>query len=255
MEYTIQKLSRLAGVSSRTLRFYDEIGLLKPKRTSSSGYRIYGEAEVDRLQQILFFKQLSFSLEEIKAAMDDPAYDAERSLVAHKQALLEKKKEIELLIKTVDATLEEKRGGRKMSDKEKFEGLKKELLAENESRYGQEIREKYGEKAIEASNKKFAGMSKADFNEMQKMAARLQAMLTEAMATGDAGGAAALAVAALHKQWLSYTWSSYSPEAHLGLAQMYVDDERFTAYYDKASGKGAAAFLRDAINNYAEKAE
>jgi DNA-binding transcriptional MerR regulator len=130
MEYTIQKLSRLAGVSTRTLRFYDEIGLLKPKRTSSSGYRIYGETEVDRLQQILFFKQLSFSLDKIKAAMDDPAYDAEQSLVAHKQALLEKKKEIELLIKTVDATLEKKRGGRTMSDKEKFEGLKKELLDE-----------------------------------------------------------------------------------------------------------------------------
>ena len=149
MEYTIQKLSRLAGVSTRTLRFYDEIGLLKPKRTSSSGYRIYGEAEVDRLQQILFFKQLSFSLDEIKAAMDDPAYDAERSLVAHKQALLEKKTEIELLIKTVDATLDEKRGGRKMSDKEKFEGLKKELLDENETRYGQEIRGKYGEKTVD----------------------------------------------------------------------------------------------------------
>ena len=253
MEYTIQKLSRLAGVSTRTLRFYDEIGLLKPKRTSSSGYRIYGETEVDRLQQILFFKQLSFSLDKIKAAMDDPAYDAEQSLVAHKQALLEKKKEIELLIKTVDATLEEKRGGRRMSDKEKFEGLKKELLDENEIRYGQDIREKYGKKTVAASNNKFAGMSEADFDAMQEMAARLQEMLTEAMATGDAGGEAALAVAALHKQWLSYTWPSYSPEAHRGLAQMYVDDERFTAYYDKASGKGAAAFLRDAIHNYTDK--
>lgn len=253
MEYTIQKLSRLAGVSTRTLRFYDEIGLLKPKRTSTSGYRIYGEAEVDRLQQILFFKQLSFSLDEIKSAMDDPEYDAEQSLVAHKQVLLEKKKEIELLIKTVDATLEEKRGGKKMSDKEKFEGLKRELLDENETRFGQEIRDKYGKKSAEASNKKFAGMSEADFDAMQEMAVRLQKLLTEAMDTGDAAGECALAVAALHKQWLSYTWPTYSPEAHRGLAQMYVDDERFTAYYDKASGKGAAAFLRDAINNYADK--
>ena len=255
MEYTIQKLSRLAGVSTRTLRFYDEIGLLKPKRTSSSGYRIYGEAEVDRLQQILFFKQLSFSLDEIKVAMDDPAYDAERSLVAHKQALLEKKAEIELLIRTVDATLDEKRGGRKMGDKEKFEGLKRELLDENETRYGQEIRGKYGEKTVDASNKKFAGMSEVDFDAMQELAAHLQELLTEAMSTGDAHGEAALAVAALHKQWLSYTWPTYSPEAHRGLAQMYVDDERFAAYYEKASGEGAAAFLRDAIHNYTEKTE
>ena len=253
MEYTIQKLSRLAGVSTRTLRFYDEIGLLKPKRTSTSGYRIYGEAEVDRLQQILFFKQLSFSLDEIKSAMDDPEYDAEQSLVAHKQVLLEKKKEIELLIKTVDATLEETRGGKKMSDKEKFKGLKRELLDENETRFGQEIRDKYGKTSVEASNKKFAGMSEADFDAMQEMAVRLQKLLTEAMATGDAAGEGALAVAALHKQWLSYTWPTYSPEAHRGLAQMYVDDERFTAYYDKSSGKGAAAFLRDAIHNYTHK--
>ncbi|CZR03672.1 MerR family transcriptional regulator [Trichococcus ilyis] len=253
MEYTIQKLSRLAGVSTRTLRFYDEIGLLKPKRTSSSGYRIYGEAEVGRLQQILFFKQLSFSLEEIKKAMDDPEYDAERALLAHRQALLEKKEEIELLIRTVDATLDEKRGGKQMSAKEKFEGLKRELLDENENRYGKETREKYGEETIRASKKQFVGMSEADFDAMQDTAARLQEMLTEAMATGDANGEMALAVAALHKQWLSYTWPSYSPEAHRGLAQMYVDDERFTAYYDNASGKGAAAFLRDAIYNYTDK--
>ena len=140
-----------------------------------------------------------------------------------------------------------------MDDKKKFEGLKKEQLDENEICYGQEIREKYGEKTVAASNKHFAGMSEADFDAMQEMAARLQELLTEAMATGDAGGEAALAVAALHKQWLSYTWPSYSPEAHRGLAQMYVDDERFTAYYDKASGKGAAAFLRDAIHNYTDK--
>lgn len=253
MEYTIQKLSRLAGVSTRTLRFYDEIGLLKPERTSSSGYRIYGEAEVGRLQQILFFKQLSFSLEEIKKAMDDPEYDAERALLAHRQALLEKKEEIELLIRTVDATLDEKRGGKQMSAKEKFEGLKRELLDENENRYGKETREKYGEETIRASKKQFVGMSEADFDAMQDTAARLQEMLTEAMATGDANGEMALAVAALHKQWLSYTWPSYSPEAHRGLAQMYVDDERFTAYYDNASGKGAAAFLRDAIYNYTDK--
>ena len=140
-----------------------------------------------------------------------------------------------------------------MSDKEKFEGLKRELLDENETRFGQEIRDKYGKTSVEASNKKFAGMSEADFDAMQEMAVRLQKLLTEAMATGDAAGEGALAVAALHKQWLSYTWPTYSPEAHRGLAQMYVDDERFTAYYDKSSGKGAAAFLRDAIHNYTDK--
>ncbi len=253
LEYTIQKLSQLAGVTTRTLRHYDAIGLLKPKRINSSGYRIYGEAEVDKLQQILFFRNLSFTLEEIKEAVNNPAFDSEQALLLHRQALLERKAEIDDLLHTIDRTIANRRGEIKMNDNEKFKGFKKQLMNENEKKYGKEIREKYGEETVAASNKRFAGLSEADFAAMQDLAAQIQTGLTEAMKTEDAASEAAMKVAEMHKRWLGYTWTSYSAEAHRGLAEMYVSDERFNAYYDEASGTGAAAFLRDAILHFTEE--
>ena len=91
MEYTVQKLSRLAGVSSRTLRYYDEIGILKPARINSSGYRIYGQMEVDRLQQILFYKELGVNLKDIKEIINLPTFDGIAALRQHRQKLLEKR--------------------------------------------------------------------------------------------------------------------------------------------------------------------
>jgi len=253
MEYTVQKLSQLAGVTSRTLRHYDDIGLLKPKRINSSGYRIYGEEEVNKLQQILFFRRLSFSLGEIKEAIHNPTFDAEKVLLQHKQALLERKTEIDGLLHTIERTLADKRGETEMTDRDKFEGFKKSLLDENDKKYGEEVRKKYGKDTMEKTNKKFAGMSEEKFTVMQNYAAQIQARLTEAMKTGDVTGEVAMEVAEMHKRWLGYTWSSYSPEAHRGLAQMYVDDARFTAYYDDVSGTGAASFLRDAILHFTEQ--
>lgn len=253
MEYTIQKLSQLAGVTSRTLRHYDAIGLLEPKRINASGYRIYGEAEVDRLQQILFFRRLSFSLGEIKEAIHNPTFDAEKALLQHKQALLQRKTEIDGLLHTIEQTLADKRGETEMTDRDKFEAFKKSLLDENDKKYGEETRKKYGKDTMEKANKKFAGMSEEKFTEMQDYAAQIQASLTEAMKKGDVTSEAAMEIAEMHKRWLGYTWSSYSPEAHRGLAHIYVDDERFTAYYDGVSGTGAAIFLRDAILHYTEQ--
>src|SRR3954465_2372197 len=98
MEYTVQKLGLLAGISTRTLRYYDEIGILKPARINSSGYRIYGQAEVDRLQQILFYRELEVSLDRIKEIIADPAFDGAAALKEHRKKLLEKKKQLEVLI-------------------------------------------------------------------------------------------------------------------------------------------------------------
>lgn len=90
MEYTVQKLAKLAGVSTRTLRYYDEIDILKPARMNSSGYRIYGQTEVDRLQQILFYRELGVSLENIKMIMNTPGFDSTKALKDHREKLLEK---------------------------------------------------------------------------------------------------------------------------------------------------------------------
>lgn len=250
MEYTVKKLSELAGISGRTLRFYDQIDLLKPNRINSSGYRIYGGKEVDRLQQILFYRNLGLPLEEIKEVLDAPNFDSETALTAHYQHLLEQQQQLNKLIATVEKTLQVKRGMSSMTDKEKFEGFKKELIEKNETQYGDEIREKYGNQAVEESNKKMAGMSKEKYEAFEKLGNELLEELEVAMNDQNPQSTAGQRVAALHKEWLSFTWGSYSKEAHRGLAEMYVSDPRFTAYYDEKAGDGAASYLRDAIVAY-----
>lgn len=250
MEYPIDALSRLAGVSKRMLRYYDEIGLLAPKRKSSNGYRIYGVGEIDKLQQILFYRNLDMPLGTIKQLLNDIHFDSEQALLEHRLRLLAKKVQIDQLLETIDKTLASKKGDIQMSDNEKFVGLKKELLNKNETRYGAEIRETYGNETVEKANRKFAGLSQEDYNKMQDLAATILVDLKTAMETNDSASEEATHVAQLHKEWLGFTWPNYSKEAHRGLAQMYVDDPRFNNYYDKPAGNGAAEFLRNAIFNY-----
>ncbi len=249
MEYTVQKLGSLAGVSTRTLRYYDEIGILKPARINSSGYRIYGQEEVNRLQQILFYRELGVSLDSIKEIVTAPAFDGAAALREHRQKLLEKKTQLELLIANVDKTIALTEGRIKMTDKEKFEGFKQKMIDENEKKYGKEIREKYGNDTVEKSNAKVKNMTQEDHDKVTKLAEQVMITLAEAFKTGDPAGETAQRAVDLHKQWLTFYWSEYSKEAHAGLGQMYVDDERFTAYYDKEQ-PGTAAFLRDAILIY-----
>ena len=251
MEYTVQKLGSLAGVSTRTLRYYDEIGLLKPARVNSSGYRIYGQAEVDRLQQIMFYRELGLSLESIKDIVTAPNFDGAKALREHREKLLERRQQLDSLIANVDKTIALTEGRMKMSNKEKFEGFKKKMIDDNEQKYGKEIREKYGKEQVEQSNAKFMNLTEEQYREFERLGEQLTETLREAFATGDPAGELAQKAADLHRQWLSYTWGQYSKEAHAGVAQMYVDDERFTAYYDKEQ-PGTAKFLRDAIYIYTD---
>ena len=136
-----------------------------------------------------------------------------------------------------------------MTDKEKFEGFKQKLIDDNEKQYGKEIREKYGDEQVEMSNKKFKNMTEEQYAQVEKLNAELTDTLKEAFKTGDPAGELAQKAAGLHRQWLSYFWNSYSKEAHAAVTQMYVDDARFTAYYDKEQ-PGTAEFLRDAVLIY-----
>ncbi len=249
MEYTVQKLGKLAGISTRTLRYYDEIGILKPARINSSGYRIYGKKEVDRLQQILFYRELGVSLDSIKDMVTAPSFDGAKALREHHDKLLRKREQLDILIANVEKTIAVTEGRIEMTDKEKFEGFKQKLIDENEEKYGEEIRQKYGKETVEKSNAHFKNMSKEDYDTMNSLAGQITETLAEAFKTGDPSGPLAQKAADLHKQWITYCWDHYSKEAHAGLAQMYVDDERFTAYYDKDQ-PGTAAFLRDAIHIY-----
>ncbi|ACT01417.1 MerR family transcriptional regulator [Paenibacillus sp. JDR-2] len=249
MEYTVQKLGQLAGVSTRTLRYYDELGLLKPARVRKSGYRIYGQAEVDLLQQILFFRELGLGLEQIRQIIQDPAFDKSNALKEHREQLLDRRRQLDVLIRNVEQSIEHAEGRINMSDKQKFEGFKQKLIDENEKKYGMEIREKYGDDSVNASNAKLSNMTQEQYDEVTSLGEEIKATLAEAFKTGDPAGELARKTAELHKRWLMFYWKEYSKEAHAGLSQMYVDDERFTAYYD-TDQPGVAAFLRDAIHIY-----
>lgn len=253
MEYTIQKLSQLAGVSTRTLRYYDEIDLLKPSRINSSGYRIYGTSEVDKLQQILFYRALDLSLDDIKTLLSSAEFNGFEALQSHRKKLLEKRAELDLLISTVDKTIHTLKGGIPMSDQEKFEGLKKKKLADNEANFGNEIRSKYGKEAVEASNEKFMNMTQSEHDNVTALSELFTQKLSEAFKLGDPASELAQEAADLHRQWLCHFWvdGTYSKEAHYGLAQMYVEDERFTKYYDKEV-VGTTQFLKEVIRIYTE---
>ncbi len=240
MEYTIQKLAELAGVTTRTLRWYHRIGLLTPSRIGENGYRYYGGAEVDRLQQILFYRALGVELARIGAILDDPSFDRLDALRGHLAALEREEGRIQELIHTVKRTILSEERNEFMSDEAKFEAFKRRAVEENEARYGAEIREKYGDE--EAERAKDTGEA-------------IQRKLEEAVRSGaDPAGEAGRALAELHRAWLSFGSSPYDPARHRGLAELYVQDERFTAYYDK-SVPGCARFLRDAVLSHVPAAE
>lgn len=250
MEYTIKKLAEIAGISTRTLRYYDEIGLLSPCRINTSGYRIYGENEINILQQILFYRELDMKLEDIQRIITDTNFDINKALVQHHEKLIAKRNQLDQLILTVEKTLSHNKGEIKMSNNEKFEGLKKQKLAENEAKYGKEIREKYGNDSVKASNNKFMNLSEEDFNSMNKLESEMFQALSEVIQTKDLNSQAAKIVFENHKAWLCHIAPFYSTDYHIGLAEMYIADERFSKYYNDKAGNEATKTLYDIIMEY-----
>lgn len=247
MEYTVNELATLAGVTPRTLRWYDKLGLLKPGRTTGAGYRLYGPAEVERLQQILLYRELDLPLEEIRAILDDPTFDRQAALRSHLTALEKRRKRMDRLIETVKRTLLDEKGEIEMTDQERFEGFKKEMLEENEKLYGEEVREKYGDQALEESGKKLMGLSKEAYEVWKTLEEDILSALAAAVQAGeDPADKEGQRIAELHRQWLEVALPQYTSHIHRGIAAMYVEDERFTAYYDREV-PGCARFLRDAV--------
>ena len=249
MEYTSNKLSKMSGVSARTLRYYDEIGLLKPARVELSGYRMYGQNELDTLQQILFYRELGFPLDEIKSIIYAPEYNKEQSFQSHLAELTKKRERLDTLIKNVKKSMSAMKGEIIMTDNEKFEGFKQSLVDENEKAYGSEIRGSYGDSLIDASNAKLKGLTQEQYDEGERLRRAYEEKLKAAYATADTAGKLAQSACDLHRQWLCVFNPNYSKEYHMGLGEMYVADERFKAYYEKVF-PGCAEFLRDAINIY-----
>lgn len=246
MEYTVKQLAELSGVSPRTLRYYDQIGLLSPARFTDAGYRVYGAREVDLLQQILLYRALDFPLETIRRLIYQPDFDRLSALREQRLRLETRREALCRLIETVDRTIEHEEGGILMRDSEKFAGFKREALAENERLYGAELRQKYGEAAVAAQNQRFGALSEAAYQEMQSVEDELLRGLEEAVRNGASPtGETGKRLLALHRRWLLFTMPDCTDEIQRGLCEMYVCDPRFTAYYDRHVA-GCAQFLRDA---------
>ena len=251
--YTVKELARLTGLTPRTLRYYDSIGLLCPRRNGDNDYRLNGSGEVERLQQILLYREMGLPLEEIGRILDAPDFDRAGALRGHLDRLLERRRETEALIRTVRRELQTMEGEQTMQDKDKFEGMKRRIIQENEAAYGQEAREKYGA-AVSDSAARLAGMTEGEWTQMQEEERGYRQALLRAMAADDPAGEDAREAVRLHAAWLARYWppESVTAQAHLGMAELYVQDRRFTEHYEKTAPGFAAFFLRAVQAYYRE---
>ena len=247
MEYSIQELSRLSGVTTRTLRWYDQIGLLKPSRVAESGYRYYGGAEVDRLQDILYYRALGVELARIKECLDNPSFDRLAALRNHLTALEAERERLEQLIRAVKDTIGAEDRNEIMSDEQKFEAFKQRAVAHNEKVYGAETRAKYGDQEVDEANAAVMNLTREQYQKWTNLGWEIQERLEAAVQAGlSPEGEEGKEITVLHRRWLTITGNRYDPAKHWGIAELYVMDERFTAYYDKQV-PGCARFLRDAV--------
>lgn len=234
----ISELASIANVSKRTLHYYDEIGLLTPTHIDENGYRIYSEQNIDQLQQILFFRQLDMPLKQIKQLIEDPTYDATEALHVHKQILLQKRKKLDELMRTIDKTIDHMKGMTKMSHQEKFTGFD---FSENP--YEKEARKMYGNEAVNQANKQFTPAFGVEMNDLFKELAALRHLdvKEEEVQTKIAN-------------WYNMLnqIGTYTYEAFASLGEMYVLDERFTANIDQF-GEGLAAWMAEAMKVFANE--
>ena len=247
MEYSIQELSCLSGVTTRALRWYDQIGLLKPSRVAESGYRYYGRAEVDRLQDILYYRALGVELAQIRACLDDPDFDRLSALRGHLARLEGERARLDGLIRSVTDTIHAEERNEIMSDEQEFEAFKQRAVAHNEEVYGAEIRAKYGDQEVDEANAAVMNLTQAQYREWTALGREIQERLEAAVREGvSPESEEGKEITTLHRQWLTLTGNRYDPARHRGIAELYVMDQRFTGYYDKQV-PGCARFLRDAV--------
>ncbi len=241
--YTVKQLSNMAGISVRTLHYYDEMGLLKPSEVGENGYRYYGDSALIRLQQILFYKELDLSLDEIKRIVASPDFDVMRALEVHKQALGQRIERLNRLIDTVDNTILQLKGKKIMSKKSLFSGF----TEEEEKKYSAEAEQMYDPVIVKASQKKWKSYTK---EEKQRIADEGDAAY-EAIAAAIPFGAAspqAQAGVELWRKQMDYFWTPNLDQL-AGLAELYNSDPRFKANFDKIDPK-LAEFIREAVGVY-----
>lgn len=246
--YTTKELSNLAGVSPRTLRYYDQIGLLVPSR-AQNGYRAYRSSDVKRLRHILLLRSCNVSLESIKIALDKPDFDLPSMLQEHLASLCRQREELNRTIAATRIAAAELEALEIMNDTQMFEQIKKQSIISFEEEYGAEARQRYGDKTIDETNRRMLAMDKTAWDAKEELEQRIKDSLIVAMATGDPSSPESQLTAEMHAQWIKAHWGkdAYSPDAHVSLVESYLEDPRFVEYYDGACGAKATEFLRDVI--------
>ena len=169
----IHELAKLSGVSTRTLRYYDEIGLLVPLKKEDTGYRVYNQQQIDRLQQILFYRELDMPLAQIKEILDSEKFGQLESLRHHHEALQQKQQHVNRLLETITLTIQSIEEGIIMTNEQKFEVFKQQVIDDNEKKYGKEAREKHGEESVLASYGMVKNMTEERYAEFSRDAANV----------------------------------------------------------------------------------
>ena len=244
MTRTVGAVARLAGVTVRTLHHYHEIGLLTPSGRSEAGYRRYADADLERLQRILFYRELGFGLDDIKSVITDGGADASAHLRRQHAMLLDRIRRLERMAAAVEKALEARTMGINLTPEERFE-----VFGDfDPDRHAAEVEERWGDtEAYRLSARRTASYTKADWERMKAESAEPLDALVAAMRTGrPAGSAEAMDAAEGHRQHISRWFYDCRYEIHRGLGEMYVADPRFTATYEKIA-PGLAQYLHDAI--------
>ncbi|MEI5908965.1 MerR family transcriptional regulator [Bacillus spongiae] len=238
MMYKVKEVADLVGVSVRTLHYYDRIQLLPPHSVSSAGYRLYSNKDLERLQQILFLKEMGFSLTDIGEILDNPSFDRKEALEYHRKVLFKKKKRLEEMIQTVSRTLDAMERGSKMNKDEMFKGFDMRDIQEYQTKYAEEIREKYGKETVERVNQKTSTYSEADWERIQQEQKKVFERIGARMPFGPEDEEVQRAVTAW-RQHITANFYDCTVDIFRGLADLYVNDKRFKKNIDRTQ-KGLA---------------
>lgn len=244
----ISEAARLAGVSARTLRYYETMGLLVPARTDA-GYRVYREKDLKRLAQILAMKSCGLPLATIRRLLSEKNAPLQRVLQDHLKQLEAQGRSLEDAVSRTKAALCTLERIDAMKPNEAFESMKAQGIKDFEATYGQEARDRYGDDAIDASNARMMALTKDQWDAKELLEESIKVQLRVAMATGDPASDASAELARMHEKWISIHWGpGYAEDAYLGLVHGYLADPRFVRYYDSAAGEGATEFLASAVD-------
>ena len=248
--FTVGQVAELAGVTVRTLHHYDEIGLLSPGERTAGGYRRYAGADLERLHQVLSYRELGFALEEIVTILDDPEADAASHLRRQHRLLRERIARLEQMVLSIEKAMEAQQMGTSLTPEERFEIFGDRDAGVTE----EEARERWGDTdAYKQSQRRTAGYTKEDWLQVKADGEELEQRLAAALTGGvTATSEDAMDLAEQHRQHIVRWFYDCPYELHRGLGDMYVADPRFTSYYERVV-PGLAQYLRDAIHANADR--